>query len=170
MIRVRGERVTLRPLTGAEFDLLWEYRRSEGAPPSQRALLRRRFAHSGEFHDGFLDLAIEAGGRLVGEIDARQPKRAMPRGVYEVGIALFDTGDRGRGYGTEAVALLADYLFREAGAHRVQGSTSVDNAAMRRAFERAGFTFEGVMRSFMVTGVGEPEDYALYAVIRSDRG
>jgi RimJ/RimL family protein N-acetyltransferase len=169
MTELRGERVTLRPFRAEEFRRVWEFRLEDGALPENRERLRRRYARSGAFHDGFLDLAIEVDGRLVGEIDARRGRNMIPQGVYELGIALFDAADRGQGYGREAVALLTDHLFRELGAGRVQGSTSVENAGMRRVFERCGFTFEGVMRGFMPAPGGERDDYALYAVTRADR-
>jgi RimJ/RimL family protein N-acetyltransferase len=165
---LRGSRVTLRPFRPGEFRHVWEFRLRDGARPENRERLRRRYARSGTFHDGFLDLAIEAEGRLVGEIDARRGRNMMPEGVYELGIALFDEADRGRGYGREAVALMTGHLFRELGAGRVQGSTSVANHGMRRVFERCGFTFEGVMRGFMPGGDGARDDYALYAVTRAD--
>ena len=54
-------------------------------------------------------------------------------------------------------------------ANRVQLSTDVTNAAMRGAAERAGFRFEGVMRSYISPGEGEPaHDYALYGRTRED--
>jgi len=129
--------------------------------------MRRRIANSGRLVGGWLDLAIDAEGSLVGEIDARHPPRAMPPGVFELGIALFDEEVRGRGYGTEAIALLTAHLFAELGAERVQASTAVDNSAMRRVFEKLGFAKEGVMRSYMPAGESR-DDYVLYAVTRAD--
>ena len=38
---------------------------------------------------GFLHLAIEADGRLVGDIQARAPQNGFPPGVCEIGITLF---------------------------------------------------------------------------------
>lgn len=178
MIVLRGERVTLRPFRAGEFELLLAGRRRLGGeetvlPPKHvrssavRRQQRRRFERSGEFHQGFLDLALEAEGRLVGEIDARRPKRGLPPGVFELGIALFDAADRGKGYGTEAIRLLTDHLFREHGAGRVQASTALDNAAMQRVFERLGFTREGVLRGFMPVEGGRA-DYVLYGITRAD--
>jgi RimJ/RimL family protein N-acetyltransferase len=45
--------------------------------------------------------------------------------------------------------LLCAYLFEHEDAVRVQATTDVDNAAMRRALEHVGFGFEGVLRGFM---------------------
>lgn len=173
MIHLRGKRVTLRPFERDEFEPVWQFRvrdaRPRQLPRGTKQRLRNRYARSGTMHDGFLDLAIEAERRVVGEIDVRRP-RGFPAGVYELGIALFDEADRGKGFGREAIALLTEYAFTDLDAARVQGSTAFHNTAMRRVFETCGFRFEGVMRSFMERADGGArDDYALYALIRDDR-
>jgi RimJ/RimL family protein N-acetyltransferase len=166
VITLRGDSVVLRPVREDELELLWEAR--AGAPPQAHERLRERVASSGTFVDGWLDLGIETGGRLVGEVDARQSTRTMPEGVFEVGISVFDAADRGRGLGTEAVRLLTGYLFDGQRAERVQASTWVENRAMRRVLEKLGFVEEGVLRSFMPSERGR-DDYVLYALVQAER-
>jgi RimJ/RimL family protein N-acetyltransferase len=163
---LRGRRVTLRPIRADELEVLYQglLAHSEDTPfRPNRARLRRRIEQSGHLTRGRLALGIDVGGRLVGDIAARQSPDSLPPGVFDVGIDLFDPADRGRGYGTEAVALLTDHLFAELGAARVQGSTAVSNIAMRRVFERLGFVEEGVMSAFMPRSDGGRDDYVLYA-------
>lgn len=165
--------VRLRRLREADTDLLVQARIDDaeamglagGAPEAReiRARLAERVAHSGEFFRGEYLYAIEADGRLVGEIQARRPEHAMPPGVFELGIGLFATADRGRGIGTKAVAQLTRRLIDEDGAHRVQAGTDVENAAMRTVLDRLGFECEGIMKAFMPSPTG-PRDYALYAI------
>jgi RimJ/RimL family protein N-acetyltransferase len=126
-----------------------------------REQVARRLERSGAFAEGHLELAVEIEGRLCGSIQARAPERALPSGVCELGIELVPEA-RGRGVGTEAVRLLGEYLLGN-GYPRVQASTNVDNVAMRRALERAGYAFEGVLREFMPEGERRV-DYALYAL------
>jgi RimJ/RimL family protein N-acetyltransferase len=173
VITLEGERVLLRPLRDEELETVWQARiADETAPwmstPQAHERLRERVANSGEFVDGWLDLGIESGGRLVGEIDARHPPRTMPEGVFELGISLFDVNDRGRGLGTEAIRLLTRYLFEREQAGRVQASTWVENHAMRRVFEKLGFVEEGVLYAYMPSERGR-DDYVLYAIVRADR-
>ena len=132
-----------------------------------RRRLRERIEREGKLVDGRIDLGVEAEGRLVGHVEARQPKQAMPRGVFELGISIFEA-ERGKGYGTRAVAALTDLLLDEHGAHRVQASTDVLNAAMRAVLEQLGYTFEGILRGFMPTQDGGRADYAMYGVTRED--
>lgn len=125
-------------------------------------------AHSGRFHRGFLFLAIESDGRPAGEIQAwGGEERSLPPGTVEIGIYLWDPSDRGHGYGTEAVALLTSWLFEQPAMQRVQASTDVANAPLRRSLERLGFRREGTMRGFMPSATGR-EDYALYAVVKRE--
>jgi len=166
---LRGPRVLLRPFRRDEIEEAWDSRagRSDWTGKTSRAAFERRLSRSGMFVGGRIDFAIEADGRLVGELDARQPANALPPGVFEIGIALFDERDRGAGTGTDAVRLVTEFLFAECCAERVQASTAEDNAAMRRVLEKLGFACEGVMRAFMPAADARA-DYALYAVTRAD--
>jgi [ribosomal protein S5]-alanine N-acetyltransferase len=169
---VSAEAVTLRRFRPEEADIVWEARRRRPSPtspvtPGTRRAIQRQVERSGKLYDGSLRLAIDVDGRLVGEVDARCPANALPPGVFEVGIELYDDADHGRGYGAEAVRQMVDRLFEREGAERVQASTAVDNRAMRRVLEKLGFVFEGTLRGFMPNPKGR-DDYVLYAVTRGD--
>lgn len=139
-----GDRVTLRLFREDELELWWEASQALGAdtfpagPPTRAALLAR-IHRGGRLPNGELDLAIEVDGRVVGDIQTQRPG-PLPPGVHQIGIALFRAEDRGKGYGGDALRLFVDWLFRERSADRVQGGTAPHNAAMRRVFERLGFT------------------------------
>lgn len=164
---LRGERVTLRPLQMAELEAVFEGLKGAPGPWSpDRERLKVMIARSGRLVGGRLTFGIEAGGRLIGDVSARQPVSALPPDVFEVGIDLYGEGDRGLGYGSEAVALLTEHLFCEAGAERVQASTAEWNAPMRSVLEKVGFIEEGVMRGFMPRNGGGRDDYVLYARLR----
>ncbi|WNZ14136.1 GNAT family protein [Streptomyces sp. 11x1] len=63
-----------------------------------------------------------------------------------IGMGLLPAS-RGKGYGTDAVAVLCHYAFVVRGLHRLQIETLSDNVSMLRAAERNGFLREGVLRS-----------------------
>lgn len=167
--------VTLRSFRPNEIDRWREG--YAGLPVSGRApkvpskaALRKVLLTSGRIVGGRIDLAIEVDGRLIGDVQARSsPAQMLPEGVFEVGIGIWDPADRSRGYGRAAVGLFTDWLFREAGAERVQAGTAETNVAMRRVFENLGFSFEGIMRSYGPLRGRAREDFALYAVTRRDR-
>jgi RimJ/RimL family protein N-acetyltransferase len=172
MTRLAGSVVTLRPFRSDELDRL-EAVASSGPGEdgirrqSSREYLIHKIEVSGTWDSGKLDFAIEHDGTLVGEVQARNVLHAMPPGVFELGIEIYEDRDRGRGLGAEAVREITQYLFREEEATRVQLSTDVDNVGMRRVAERLGFGFEGVLRGFMPTAHG-PRDYAMYGLTRDD--
>jgi RimJ/RimL family protein N-acetyltransferase len=162
--------VRLRPFKSDELDQLMAQRDDSvpvGREDEARRRMRDRIAQRGRLVDGRLDLAVDAEGRLVGHVEARQPKAAMPRGVFEIGIAIFEE-ERGRGYGRAAVAALTELLIAEHDAYRVQASTDLVNSAMRTVLEQLGWTFEGVLRGFMPTRDGGRADYAMYGITRPE--
>jgi RimJ/RimL family protein N-acetyltransferase len=167
MVVIRGERVVLRPFRPDELDQ-WHTARMASADdrtqfpvgPPDPGRLRERVERLGELRDGSLDLAIEVDGRLIGEIGTyAEPGRTMLPGLFFLSIALFRPEDRGHGFGTDAVRALCDWLFRSAGAERIESSTAVSNTAMRGVFEKLGFAFEGEKSRWEV-------DWAHYAMSR----
>ncbi|WP_406055575.1 GNAT family N-acetyltransferase [Streptomyces sp. NBC_01077] len=63
-----------------------------------------------------------------------------------IGLGLLPAA-RGKGYGTDVVAVLCHYGFVVRGLQRLQIETLADNGAMLRSAERNGFVREGVLRS-----------------------
>jgi RimJ/RimL family protein N-acetyltransferase len=172
--RITGERVTLRAFRTGEIDHLLSINRAWPADDGvhwgsrDRDALRRKIDASGRWTDAAaLDMAIEADGQLVGEVQARQPRGGLPPGVFELGIEIFADADRGSGLGVAALRSMVSHLFEEEQAHRVQLSTDIDNDAMRRCADHVGFGFEGINRGFMPTAQG-PRDYAMYGMTRID--
>jgi RimJ/RimL family protein N-acetyltransferase len=174
---LREAGVTLRPFAQDDFALVWqEETRDRGAfeapwsadDVTAKAQVRARVDHSGSWRDGrVLDLAVVVDDELAGDIQARRDPAYAPPGIYDLGIGLFATR-RGRGVGTTAIRLFTRFLFDEEQAVRVTLSTDLENAAMRRVAEKAGFTQEGVMRGFWAVPDAPARDYALYSRTRAD--
>ena len=175
-VRIEGKTVRLRPFREPEAETLWDHESTDRGDfevpwPDDEVARERvlaRVAASGSWRDQHvLDLAIERNGELIGDVQARRCNLTTPPGLFELGIGLF-SGSRGRGYGTEAITLITRHLFDDEGAYRVQLGTDTENAAMRRAAEKAGFRLEGIMRGFWPSPDGPPRDYALYGRTRAD--
>jgi RimJ/RimL family protein N-acetyltransferase len=169
VIELRGDHVVLRGFRPDEVAVALE--RMQSIPPAEldRDTLRERrerIERSGERNGAEIMLAVEAEGRLVGDVQARCPRFALPPGVWELGIELWYAADRGRGIGRETVALLSSHLFDGEEAIRVQATTDVDNVSMRRVLEVLGFDFEGILHGFMPDAAGPSRDYAMYGVTR----
>jgi aminoglycoside 6'-N-acetyltransferase len=99
-----------------------------------------------EFLQDEKTFVIEADGEVIGAIQYDEEEDPMYR---RAGIDIFVTTARhGRGFGSEAVRVLARYLIEERGHHRLTIDPAADNAAAIRAYEKVGFRPVGVMRSY----------------------
>jgi len=86
--------------------------------------------------------------------------------LLEIGYSLVPS-ERGKGYCTEAVRILVDYLFLSKEIVRIQAYTDVRNVASQRVLEKAGFKKEGVVRKSHFTR-GEWRDCCLYSTLREE--
>ena len=105
--RLAGDRVTLRPTTttrrrsssrpGADAEWFAAPRGARAEELAER--VRDASGGSGSFSEGAVILAIEAGRAARRRGAERQPVTAFPPGVFELGIEVFEAGDRGQGLG-----------------------------------------------------------------------
>lgn len=133
--------------------------------------IRRYFAENGFLGEdsGTLAVAVgpdSAGSKFVGDVSWHPQQRGPTSFCWNIGIALLASA-RGHGYGTAAQRLLAEYLFAHTQANRVEAETEVGNVAERKALEKAGFTFEGVVRGSCYRA-GEWRDMVSYSILRAD--
>jgi RimJ/RimL family protein N-acetyltransferase len=84
----------------------------------------------------------------------------------EIGYILAPS-EREKGYGSEAIRIIVDYLFLSKELVRVQAITGVDNFASCNALEKAGFTKEGIIRKSAFIK-GEWKDGCLYSILREE--
>lgn len=84
----------------------------------------------------------------------------------EIGYILVPH-ERKKGYGSEAIKIIVDYLFLSKELVRVQAITGVDNFASQRVLEKAGFTKEGIMRKSGFIR-GEWKDGCLFSILREE--
>jgi ribosomal-protein-alanine N-acetyltransferase len=74
---------------------------------------------------------------------------------------------QGKGYGTEAAAVLVDYGFRQRGFHRIEARAFEFNEPSRRLLESIGFTHEGTIRDGQFID-GEYQDTLWYGVLEDE--
>jgi ribosomal-protein-alanine N-acetyltransferase len=75
--------------------------------------------------------------------------------------------ERGKGYGTEAVMIMVDYLFLSRELMRIQATPNVDNIVSQRVLGKAGFTREEIIRKSDFSR-GEWKDGCLYSILREE--
>jgi RimJ/RimL family protein N-acetyltransferase len=91
-------------------------------------------------------LTIEVDGAVSGLVQYWEEPEPKYR---HAAIDLFlDPALHGRGIGTKVVGRIVRYLIDERGHHRLTIDPAAANAAAIRAYEKAGFSRVGVMRSY----------------------
>jgi len=134
--------------------LVARYQTWEAPYPVEKArefieqMSRLETVHPGEWYQ--LALELKASGEMIGDVafhrlaeDARQA---------EIGFTL-SRRHQGKGYATEAVTRLLDYLFGELCLHRVRAICDAENEPSRRLLERIGMRREGYfIKSYWLKG------------------
>jgi ribosomal-protein-alanine N-acetyltransferase len=170
---LRGDLIGLRPVREADLDAFYAAQvdiRNRGAffplgVPSE-SKLRHDFAETGfwQREEGLL-LIVTPEDEIAGHIEFFKPVGYWD--AFELSYLLYDDQFAGRGFVTEAVQLLVDYLFGAKKQHRIQLDIVPGNAASRRIAEKCGFTLEGTARGAFFNG-GRNEDLLIYSLLRDD--
>lgn len=89
---------------------------------------------------GDIALGIETlkEGKLIGTVGFNK-LWSLTSGSAEVGIAIWEPEERSKGYGTEAIFLLAFYAFEVLGLHRLQLHAMAFNKRGIKAYTKVGF-------------------------------
>lgn len=86
----------------------------------------------------------------------------------ELGYMVTPDG-RGKGYCSEAVALILDYLYLLREKDRIQALIMEENVASKRVLEKNGFKKEGVLRRLFFS-LGKWWDISVYSILREEWG
>jgi len=107
-----------------------------------------------------------ASGRAVGSTTLFDV-RPRDRGI-EIGWTWLGRESQRTGINTECKYLLLRHCFERLGAIRVQLKTHRLNFTSRRAIERIGAQFEGILRNHVIMPDGTYRDSAYYSIIESE--
>ena len=75
----------------------------------------------------------------------------------------------GQGYGTEAILLMSGFAFHELNLHKVYAKVYAYNGRSKKAFEKAGFVVEAVLKEHHFTR-GEYTDIFLMRKLENEAG
>ncbi len=90
------------------------------------------------------------------------------RAAGETELGYFIVPDeRKKGYVTETVRIIVDYLFLSKDIARIQAKADPENLASWKALEKAGFKREGVLRKTFYCR-GEWRDDCMYSILREE--
>jgi RimJ/RimL family protein N-acetyltransferase len=169
-----GRQVRLRTVRSADLDQLYEAHtaiRTRGSffplGVMSETAFKREFGEHGFWQrtEGML-VITSFEGQICGHIEFFRPVNYWD--AFELSYQLYDDQFAGRGYVTESVQLLVDYLFATKKENRIQLVIVPGNAASRRIAEKCGFTLEGTARSAFYND-GRSQDVLLYSLVRTDQ-
>ncbi len=168
-----GQVVTLRQVREADLDALYDAHtniRNRGAyfplgVMSQPAF-RGQFADHGFWQATEGMLVIESPeSEIAGHIEFFRPVSYWD--AFELSYQLYADHYAGRGFATEAVQLMVDYLFGTKKEHRIHLVIVGENGGSRRIAEKCGFMLEGTVRGAFFND-GRNQDVLLYSLLRND--
>jgi [ribosomal protein S5]-alanine N-acetyltransferase len=170
---LRGPNLILRPILTADLDRVYAAHMDIGNRGRYFPLgvqsesdFRRHHAEHGFWQpeDGMLAMVTDDGD-IAGHIQFFRPVSYWD--AFELSYQLYDERFAGRGYTTEAVQLVVDYLFGAKKFHRIHLVIVPENAASRRIAEKCGFLLEGTVRGAFFND-GRNQDVLLYGLLRTD--
>ncbi len=170
---IRGRNIALRTIREGDLDALLAVDNDHDRRGpfvihrlTTRPALEKEFRETGLLSEDFGRLLIvDADDRLLGTVVFFKPGRYMD--AYELGYHLFEPAERGRGFTTEAVGLLVDWLFGVKQIGRLQLGMVPENVASRRVAEKNGFQREGVMRGAVYLD-GVSCDLEMWSLLRGE--
>jgi RimJ/RimL family protein N-acetyltransferase len=171
---LQGRLIQLRPVREADLDAMYaaHVNIADRGPHFPLGILsepgfRREFAENGFWQPdaGTLLVVASDGDELAGHIEFFRAVSYWD--AFELSYQLYGERFTGRGYATEAVQLLVDYLFASKQRHRIQLVIVPGNAASRRVAEKCGFVLEGTVRGAFFND-GRNHDVLLYSLLRTD--
>ncbi len=87
-------------------------------------------------------------------------------GETELGYFVIPA-QRRKGYVTEAIKIIVDYLFLSKDIVRIQAKADPENTASWKALEKAGFTREGILRKTFYCR-GRWTDDCMYSILKEE--
>jgi ribosomal-protein-alanine N-acetyltransferase len=175
---LRGRRVTLRPLTVADFNqwhevrtrnqnwlVKWEPQRPPGAPDvvdSRAGFAARCRARDRERQLGTgSGFAIFVGARFVGEINLNGLQRG-PFQTAQIGYWV-DEACAGQGIVPESFVVLCRHAFEDLVLHRIEVAIIPRNTSSLRVMEKLGIREEGIALGYLEIN-GRWEDHARFGI------
>jgi RimJ/RimL family protein N-acetyltransferase len=174
MTTLRGQRLVLRDLEtndwpavhaySARLDVVQYQPWGPNTPDDSRAFVAQVVAAAKEVPRMIYALAITRGDSdqcCIGT--ATLHVHSLDHGQGEIGYFLHPEV-WGRGYATEAARLLLTFGFADLGLHRIYGTCDPRNAPSARVLQKAGMSYEGLLRHTMRLRDGW-RDSAVYSIL-----
>jgi ribosomal-protein-alanine N-acetyltransferase len=178
---LRGERVLLRVPTPADFHE-WAALRQESRTFLEqweprwakdelaRAAWRRRIRRYREEYEAGSALAFfifeREHGKLIGGITMGNIRYGVSQSA-QIGYWMGESY-AGKGFMQDAISVLLAHAFGTMRLHRIEAACIPGNTRSIRVLEKAGFTREGLLRSYLRIN-GAWQDHYIYGLVADER-
>jgi RimJ/RimL family protein N-acetyltransferase len=112
-----------------------------------------------------LMIALQENDQVIGDLAILDIDHQQRNGSFR--IAITDESYMSKGYGTEALRLIIDYMFNTLNLRRIGINVYAFNARAIRAYEKLGFVQEGVLREELYYD-GQYHDNILMGLLKSE--
>ena len=171
MVSLQTQRLILRPFQKDDVDDFYNYAKHPEVGPkagwpahTSRRESKRILEESMLDRPGVFAIEEKETNTVIGSISYQvDGLRVSQSGYFEIGYAL---GKQwwGKGYMTEAVGKVVDYLFRTKKAVLLTARRSPANHRSARVIEKTGFRYVGTLRQTAYTLEGKIRDTVFYSM------
>ena len=176
-ITLESDRVKLVPLSLEQLDDLLEFSRDASLweqwterPPDNREEMRRYIENGIAAKQAGkrvpFAIYIKADDKYVGSTSYLDPDAVHK--TVEIGHTWLATKYHGSGVNREMKELLLEHAFNALSVNRVMLETDATNMRSRRAIEKLGAHFEGILRNVKVVWNGRLRSSAIYSILKEE--
>jgi len=166
-------KISLRPLEPEDLELLylWEndssiWQVSNTLAPFSRYILRQYIEESHR------DIYETKQLRLIIENESADPVGAVDLFDFEpfhqragVGILIYATADRQKGYAADALQLMCQYAKEVLGLHQLYANIGANNPASVGLFEKSGFQLSGTKKDWLKLLSGRVDEFLYQKIL-----
>lgn len=157
---IEGKRLYLREVRPSDVTPVYyawmndpqvtQYLESRFFPYSQEKLAAYVADTNRDSSSVFFAIVLMAGDQHIGNI--KLGPISWIHGIADIGLMIGEKTQWGHGYATEAIGLVKDYAFERLNLRKVTAGAYSVNEGSVRAFEKAGFVVEGVLKAHYFFG------------------
>ena len=162
---ISGELVNIRPIESTDLDWFTEWNNN----PAYTGPFEPLEINSRDWVEKWYNSEKDAWWWVITDKNDKPLGQIVfgPQGDYYWLGYILNPHFRGKGYATEAVRLIVNYLFLSKNIIRIQAECNPENTASIRVLEKVGFNYEGLKRkSIFIQGLYV--DSAIYSILREE--
>lgn len=172
-MRIIGEKITIRDLTFKDSKDFYEFGRDPligpmaGWKPFPNYDVACRLLSSLILNKETYAITEVSNNKLIGTISIYNYGIRKYKRVKSLGFSL-GTPYHNKGYMTEAVKLVTDYIFNKTDCELLEVGCHTDNEPSKRVIEKCGFKYDGKLEKYKALYDGRVVDAYFYSMTKEE--